>query len=162
MKFLNQDFQELGENSTVVYQNGGFQDVTVSAVSPAGTAYIVPLLYSAAAYTSNGYWDNVTITQQAGNNHQSGYSPTESVHLGIYPNPSNPAPVVQFTLNQASKVKVEVYDILGRHVATLLDSQQSPGTHLVHFGTLDLPSGVYFCRVLTNHISQVQKFLILK
>ena len=162
VKFLNQNFQELGENSTVVYPNVGFQNVTVSAVSPAGTAYIVPLMYSAAAYTSNGYWDNVSIAQQAGNNKRSGYSPAASIHLGIYPNPSNPAPVIQFTLNQTSRVEVQVYDILGRCVATLLDSQQSPGTHLVHFGTLNLASGVYFCRVLANHMSQVQKFLILK
>ena len=161
-KFLDQDFQELSENSTVVYQNGGFQSVSVSSTSPAGTKYMVIILYSAAAYTSDGCWDDVSFTEQPVGQAGPSTDVSRGIGLAVYPNPSNPSPVVQFQIHQAARAVVDVFDVLGRHVATLMNAQEQPGTYTVRMSNLNLPSGMYFCSIQGDSFVRMQKFVILK
>jgi hypothetical protein len=87
-----------------------------------------------------------------------------------YPNPFNPKTVVSCLLPVASKVRLIVYDLLGRELATLLDEQKEPGTYEVQFDGTGLPSGVYFCRLLVDgspagseaSVVQTRKMVILK
>ena len=67
----------------------------------------------------------------------------ESVH----PNPFNERTEVRFQLATASRVRIEVYDILGRQVATLLDGQASVGRHAVSLDASTMSSGLYFLRM---------------
>jgi hypothetical protein len=71
-----------------------------------------------------------------------------------YPNPFNPKTVVSCQLPVASRVKLVVYDILGKETATLLDGLQEPGRHEVTFDGTGLASGVYFCRLRAEDASQ--------
>ncbi|MEP0554754.1 MAG: T9SS type A sorting domain-containing protein, partial [Balneola sp.] len=59
-------------------------------------------------------------------------------------------------------VKLEVFDILGRKVATLFDGKKSVGTHTVTFNASSLSSGVYFTRFTAGNTVQVQKMTLLK
>ena len=66
-----------------------------------------------------------------------------------YPNPFNPATQIQFQLSQPGNVSLKVYDLAGRLVKTLVNSQENAGIHQLHWdGTsdsgLDVTSGVYF------------------
>ncbi len=64
-----------------------------------------------------------------------------------YPNPFNPGTNINYHLPEASEVRLEVYDMLGRRVAILVDGRVSAGQHTVHFDGSNLSSGVYIYRL---------------
>jgi len=67
-----------------------------------------------------------------------------------FPNPFNPTTVVSYQLSAASHVRLAVYDMLGREVATLVDGQQTPGEHRVSFDARGLSSGTYHYRLTAS------------
>ncbi len=79
-----------------------------------------------------------------------------------YPNPFNPNTTISYTLKQSTSVKLTVYDRLGREVKTLVDEQQSAGTHSVEFNASNLPSGIYFYRIRTPEKTEVRKMILAK
>jgi hypothetical protein len=69
-----------------------------------------------------------------------------------FPNPFNPATVIEYALPRASKVKIQIYNILGQKVRSLLDEQQEPGYKTIGWdgkddSGMDASSGVYFYRI---------------
>lgn len=84
------------------------------------------------------------------------------VSVSNFPNPFNPETHLSFTLPEASKVSLIVYDISGREVARLINGFQSAGFHEVTFNAPDLPSGVYFARLTAGTFQQTQKLLLVK
>ncbi len=87
---------------------------------------------------------------------------TDPVWTGSYPNPFNPSTVVRFTLQEATRVSVRVYDIAGREVLQLADRTFSAGTHGLTFDASSLPSGVYFYRLRTPDYSATRSMLLTK
>ena len=84
-----------------------------------------------------------------------------------HPNPFNPATAIEFTLPAAENVRLDVYDILGRRVNTLLDGIIPGGRHLVDFNgesanRATLPSGVYFYRLQAGTQTRIRKMLLLR
>jgi len=79
-----------------------------------------------------------------------------------YPNPFNPETVIEFDIPEVSNVKLEVYDVLGRKVKTILDDRLEVGRYRVRFDGGDLPSGVYFYSLITNKFSSVKKMVLVK
>lgn len=79
-----------------------------------------------------------------------------------YPNPFNPATTIEFSLRKDAKVKLEVFDLLGRHVATLVDGQQHAGQHSVEFNASSLASGFYVYRLSSPELTVAKKMMILK
>jgi hypothetical protein len=59
-------------------------------------------------------------------------------------------------------VKLEVFDVLGKKVATLVNEPQSAGTHRVVFNASGFSSGVYFYRLQAGNFSSTQKMMLLK
>ncbi|HEY3249556.1 MAG TPA: T9SS type A sorting domain-containing protein [Ignavibacteria bacterium] len=79
-----------------------------------------------------------------------------------YPNPFNPETKINYTLKQATSVKITVYDRLGREVVVLVDESQNEGEHEVTFNASNLPSGVYFYRIKTPEKVEVRKMVFAK
>ena len=79
-----------------------------------------------------------------------------------YPNPFNPKTTISFKLPQAGKVHINVYDILGRDVITLVDKEMQPGKYTVEFDGKNLPSGVYFYKLQVNSFTDIEKLLLHK
>jgi hypothetical protein len=79
-----------------------------------------------------------------------------------YPNPFNPTTTINFTLGEASNVKLTVYNILGQKVATLVDSHLGAGAHSVQFDARSLSSGVYFYRLDASDFVSIKKMMLLK
>jgi hypothetical protein len=67
--------------------------------------------------------------------------------LGAYPNPFNPTVNIRFEVPQVTHVRLAVFDVLGREVATLMDETVAAGSYTVPFTAMDLPSGLYLYRV---------------
>lgn len=70
-----------------------------------------------------------------------------------YPNPFNPTTAIPYTLSHAGTVMLRVYDMLGREIATLVNSEQTAGTHRATFDAGGLPSGMYLYRLTANEYS---------
>jgi hypothetical protein len=83
------------------------------------------------------------------------------------PNPFNPVTAIGYSLPEASRVRIEVYDVAGRSVATLVDGDIEPGRHSVVWdGTnrrgQQLGSGVYFCRMTAGDFTGSRVMVLLK
>ncbi len=79
-----------------------------------------------------------------------------------YPNPFNPATKIGFELPMAANVKLEVFDILGRRVAILIDAPKEAGSHVVRFDGKGLASGIYYYRLQTGAFVQTRKMVLVK
>jgi photosystem II stability/assembly factor-like uncharacterized protein len=95
-------------------------------------------------------------------------APTEFSLEQNYPNPFNPATKIKFKLADDSKVSLKVFDVLGREIATLLNSDLSGGEHTVNFSAKGgMQSGVYFYRLEANgnngkNFISIKKMILLK
>ncbi|MCB0748695.1 MAG: PKD domain-containing protein, partial [Ignavibacteriae bacterium] len=79
-----------------------------------------------------------------------------------YPNPFNPSTVIEFTIPNSKKVKLKVFDALGKEVVNLVDEYKSSGKYSVNFDASNMASGIYFYRLETDGYIQTRKMLLLK
>lgn len=82
--------------------------------------------------------------------------------LRNYPNPFNSYTAIEFSISETQSVKLEIFDILGRRIETLSESIFRIGTHRVIWEANDIPSGIYYCRILTNESVSARKITLLK
>ena len=87
-------------------------------------------------------------------------APTEFALADNYPNPFNPQTTIEYSLDKAGAVTVNVYSLTGKLVQTLVDGHQAAGTHIVAFNGGSVPSGIYFY-TLTNDSQTITKKMIL-
>lgn len=82
------------------------------------------------------------------------------------PNPFNPNTVIAFTVGAndlaSLLVKLNVYDLMGREVAVLVDGMMPAGSHQVSFDAMDLPSGLYLYRLQVDGVVQTRKMMLMK
>jgi hypothetical protein len=79
-----------------------------------------------------------------------------------YPNPFNPTTVVSWQLPVVSNVKLVVYDLLGREVATLVNEVQQPGSHQVSWDAAGMVSGTYFYRLTAGSFMTTKRLIVLR
>lgn len=79
-----------------------------------------------------------------------------------YPNPFNPGTTIEFQLPQASEVTLQVYDIQGRLIETLLNMNMEAGNHQVTWEAADKPSGIYIYRLSTSSFNATRRMILLK
>lgn len=79
-----------------------------------------------------------------------------------YPNPFNPSTTITFELPKISKVKIEVFDMLGRKVSTLLNTRKKAGMHSVTFDASSLSSGMYIYRIQAGDFTKTRKLTLIK
>jgi hypothetical protein len=87
----------------------------------------------------------------------------ENIYLNQnYPNPFNPTTNVEFQVPSLGFVRVLVFDLLGREVATLLNEQKAAGMYTVQWNAHEVPSGVYVCRLDAGGLVQSRKMVLIK
>jgi hypothetical protein len=79
-----------------------------------------------------------------------------------YPNPFNPTTTINYTLAKAGDVSLEVFNLLGQKVRSLVKTRQDAGSYSVQFSADGLASGIYMYRLETEGFMQVQKMVLLK
>lgn len=91
---------------------------------------------------------------------------TEPVQFELnqnFPNPFNPTTTIKFSLPNAADVKLEVYNMIGQRVATLINNQSyTAGTHDINFDASNLASGVYFYRIQAGSFTQQRSMTLIK
>jgi len=79
-----------------------------------------------------------------------------------YPNPFNPTTNISFELDFAQYVTLEVYDVTGRKVRTLVNGVQSAGVNTVSFDASGFASGVYMYRLTAGNITETKAMMLVK
>jgi hypothetical protein len=78
-----------------------------------------------------------------------------------YPNPFNPSTTIEFDLPKASDVRIEVYNIAGQKIQTLLNERMPAGSHRVEFDASGFASGIYYYRVEAGGFVEVKKMILV-
>ncbi|MCS4122863.1 BspA family leucine-rich repeat surface protein [Salinibacter ruber] len=86
----------------------------------------------------------------------------EEVRLTSYPNPAGRRATVEYALPEAREVTLQVYDVLGRRVATLEQGRKKAGRHTARLETGRLSSGVYFGRLEAGEQTRTQKITVVR
>lgn len=79
-----------------------------------------------------------------------------------YPNPFNAMTIIRYGLPQPADIKIEIFDILGRRVETLIDEKQPAGYHQAMWNAEGRSSGVYFYRIQAGDIVETKRMMLLK
>ena len=79
-----------------------------------------------------------------------------------YPNPFNPSTSINYSIPIGGIVKLKVFDVLGREVATLVNTQQKTGNHKIEFNASKFASGIYFYTLQINDFISTKKMVLLK
>ena len=79
-----------------------------------------------------------------------------------FPNPFNPATQIEFSIPQREHVALQIYDVLGRAVETLVDGVLNEGSHTIEWKPNGRKSGVYFCRLQTETSTLTKKLLYIR
>ncbi|MFH1373853.1 MAG: S8 family peptidase [bacterium] len=79
-----------------------------------------------------------------------------------YPNPFNPGTVIRFELPTSAQVKLDVYNILGQKVTTLVERKLPSGPHQIWFDGTDYATGIYIYRLQTDQSVRTRKMLLVK
>ncbi|MCH7878932.1 MAG: T9SS type A sorting domain-containing protein, partial [candidate division Zixibacteria bacterium] len=138
-------------DTNLIEITGDFEILSVEAtqILPDGeTVYLIPTL---SATKPTGDLSRITVPS----------------FDAIYPNPSNPETRLAFSLPKAAPVKIEVYNILGRKVATVTDRRFPAGSHSVLWDGRNasggkVSSGIYFVRFTSGDTVERKKMVILK
>ena len=88
--------------------------------------------------------------------------PAEYALAQNYPNPFNPVTTIHFELEEAGMTMIDIFDITGRHVRTLANTNMSAGSYDLRFDASALSSGVYFYRMTSGDFTAVKKMSLLK
>jgi len=79
-----------------------------------------------------------------------------------YPNPFNSSTIIQYNLPDETYVTVNIYDLLGRNIETLVSQQQTAGFYQIAWNADHVPSGIYFYKIQTSDFSSTKKMILMK
>jgi hypothetical protein len=82
--------------------------------------------------------------------------------MPAFPNPFNPNTTIQYNVKNSESISLQVIDVSGRVVETLLDDIIEPGNHEITWNARNHPSGIYFVKLTSGERSQTQKLILLK
>lgn len=103
---------------------------------------------------------NSVVTSVAMTNPQS--EPTQIILKQNYPNPFNPTTVISFWLPYPTRTRLQIFNVLGQPIASLLDGTMSPGHHAIPWNASAFPSGTYFYRLETESGVHTLRAIILR
>jgi uncharacterized protein (TIGR03790 family) len=142
-----------GHGTTLEHQTYSYLDVTVP---PGRVSYRLKQIDLDGTFA---YHDPVEVVNGSNGNHAG----VGRISLAQnFPNPFNPATVIEFELPKPDYVMLKVYNALGEEVATLVDGVKQAGLHSTKFDGSSLASGLYIYQLKTNDFTSTQKMLLLK
>ena len=79
-----------------------------------------------------------------------------------YPNPFNPTTDIKFDIPKDANVKVKIYDILGREVASVINEFKKAGEYSISYDASNLASGIYIYKIEANDLTDAKKMILIK
>lgn len=157
-----------GDNGTVrMTTNGGdnwFTDAAFNNIT--GSVRSVSEMFRSSrtftAVSDNGVLLISENPPYIGLNNLSSQVPSEFSLSQNYPNPFNPSTKISFSLPKSSIVKLVVYDITGKEIQALVNENLRAGVYEYEWNGIELPSGVYFYRLLTDNYAETKKMILVK
>jgi len=92
----------------------------------------------------------------------SAIAPYDFVLNQNYPNPFNPKTIITFSLPKENFVRLEVLNLLGECIATLVNERITAGSHSVNFDASNLSSGMYIYRMVSGGYFRSMKLTVMK
>ncbi|HIA28752.1 MAG TPA: T9SS type A sorting domain-containing protein [Candidatus Marinimicrobia bacterium] len=126
-------------------------DYEVETVTPAAS----PEDFKQRLWFANLNWGEVSI--ESGENLPVRFELSQN-----FPNPFNPQTVISYSLDRTADVRLEVFDLLGRKVQTLVNKEMDAGNHDVVWKGSEQGAGIYFYRLSTDGRSETRKMVLLK
>ena len=145
--------------------NPGTFAIDSTCTTPANVnSFVDRLTNLVVATTTTG---TITLMGSAVKELETGVIPQDYALEQNYPNPFNAGTVIRFMVPTDGNVKVDVYNILGRRVRTLVDEFRVAGTHQTDWDGrsedgVDVSTGVYFYRITADRFSSTRKMVLLK
>jgi len=116
--------------------------------------------YSLVAVDVNGTREELATTNATPN--ANAVVVTEYALHQNFPNPFNPSTTITFDLVESGNVTLQVFNLMGQEVATLVNGNLSSGRHTLNFSAEGLPSGLYLYKLDANGFSSQKKMLLMK
>ncbi|NBC05840.1 MAG: T9SS type A sorting domain-containing protein [Bacteroidetes bacterium] len=177
-RFIVSVSEDCGENWTTVYDEGGANFATTTAVQPFyvaapgdwasdtidlsaydGTAELNIRFTAQTDWGNNLYFDNINVSEQVVNSVDEPNQLEGKVFA--FPNPATDLVNVEFSLVENSTVLAQVFDISGKHVTTLLPgSELGVGGHQLQWRPSE--AGVYLVRIATEHGTVTKRVTVVK
>ncbi len=79
-----------------------------------------------------------------------------------YPNPFNPTTTIKYQIAKTGFVTLKIYNVLGQEIATLVNEEKQPGNYYADFNGTNLPSGIYFYKIIAGNFVSTKKMILLK
>ena len=79
-----------------------------------------------------------------------------------YPNPFNPSTTIIYQIPQSSFVTLNIYDVLGNEIETLINEEKQTSTYEITWNAENLPSGVYFYQLKAGDFVETKKMVLMK
>ncbi len=166
----------ISEYDEIIQQNPGSEEAVYAEIDALTTALLVEGNDSTLGKTAGGRYlvkttadyivkINDILRKNFGSKSETEESeilPKEYTLYQNYPNPFNPVTTISYDLPKPGDVKLMIYDILGREVKTLINTQQEAGRHTVNFNASSLASGVYLYRLSINDFVSAKKMILLR
>lgn len=109
-----------------------------------------------------GTLENKLLNNLTAFNENNNILPKQFFLLPNFPNPFNPSTTISWEMPGSANVKLEVFDILGRVVSTLVNGYYEAGKHQILMDASGLPSGQYFIRLIAGQEMKVRKIVVMK
>ncbi|MEJ2719894.1 MAG: PKD domain-containing protein, partial [bacterium] len=134
--------------------SGDYDDVYIDQITFRGTASVFTAEPALAVRERSGVLPGM----------ESGGAPEadETALLQNYPNPFNPSTSIAFSLVEPANVRIDIFNVAGQRVATLVNERRDAGWHRVEFDASGLSTGIYFCRLTAGDFVQVKKMSLMK
>ena len=131
--------------------------------NPGDVIFIRFHLFSDDAAVGWGWaFDNLSIQANASDIEIETSIPNDYSLSQNFPNPFNPETTIRFSLPQRSRVKLEIFDALGRVVSTLVNADLDAGTYRYNWNASNFASGVYLYRITANNFTSSKKLMLVK
>ena len=108
-------------------------------------------------YSNDAQGDDVVV-----GNDLNELGPTKFTLQQNYPNPFNPLTQIKYDIDRAGDIVLDLFDIRGAKVKTLINEYHVAGSHLFTLDGSDLASGVYFYSMTANGINKTRKLVLMK
>ena len=114
-------------------------------------------MYRLKQIDQNGEYKYYNLAGEINIGHPAEYSLSQN-----YPNPFNPNTKIRYSIKDAGLIKIEIFDLLGRKVTTIVNEDKPAGEYVVNFNGNNLSSGIYFYKLTSGSFTQIKKMQLLK